>query len=566
MSSDSPQPNMVAEENTRRFTPLFWAMVVLTGIGTGMGGAGLMWVLHTVQHIFWQYKTGDFLTAVEHSSDRHRVLVLAIGGAVAGIGLLIRKYVIGGHGGGVAESIWFEEGRFPFIRTTFSAVLSVVIVGLGASLGREGAPKEVGAAIASKLADWFRLSHPQRRLLAACGAGAGMGAVYNVPLGGALFAMEVLLGTLAFPMVLPAVITSLIATAISWIYLPTQATYVVSSFHIHASEIFWALIFGPIAGVASVIYVRAIVWADRAKPEGWRMLVGPVVVFTVLGVVAIHYPQLLGNGKDTAQLAFKNILDWKLLFALMVLKLAATAGCLRSGAPGGLFTPTVTFGALLGGLCGHFWSHFPWAVHSGSYAIIGAGAVLAATTQGPVSAIVLVIELTYHINGVMVPLMLAVAGATITASRLETRSIYSAKVRLGKSAAEKEAPLPVEGSIHSLLIRDFAVVSAADHYSAVVKALLSTHSPVVYVLNDKGKYAGVVSTEHAVDPTIEGPLDMVTASDLAEDLPPLTTDASRLDAINALAHSKASELPVISRETGHLAGIVRKQQQATESR
>jgi CIC family chloride channel protein len=97
-----------------------------------------------------------------------------------------------------------------------------------------------------------------------------MGAVYNVPSGGALFAIEVLLGTLAFPTVLPAVIISLIATAVAWIYLPTHAPYAVSSFHIHGSEIAWALIFGPVAGLASVLYVRAIVWADRAKPSPRR--------------------------------------------------------------------------------------------------------------------------------------------------------------------------------------------------------------------------------------------------------------------------------------------------------
>ena len=557
MGIASPQPNMVAEEDTHRLPPVFWMLLILTGIGTGLGGAALMGILRAVQHSFWMYKTGDFLTAVEHVAGRHRVLVLAIGGLVAGAGLLIRKYEIGGSGGAVAEAIWFKEGQFPFVRTTFSAVLSIVIVGLGASLGREGAPKQVGAAIASKLADWFHLSHPQRRLLAACGAGAGMAAVYNVPLGGALFAMEVLLGTLALPMVLPAVIASLIAVGVSWIYLPMHATYAVSSFRIHISEIVWALIFGPVAGLASVVYIRAIVWADRAKPKGWRMLFGPIVVFTVLGLVAIHYPQLLGNSKDTAQLAFQNLLDWRLLFALMVLKLAATAGCLRSGAPGGLFTPTVTFGALLGGFCGHLWSHFPWTTHSGSYAIIGAGAVLAAATQGPVSAIVLLVELTYRINGVMVPLMLAVAGATMTAKWLEPRSIYTARVRLGKSKAQKNVP---SGStcIEGVPVRDCSVVSAAEHYSAVLKALLKGPSPFVYVVDDKGEYAGVISTEQAVGSSIEGPLDTTTASDLAQYVAPLTVDTSLTDAMAILARSHRTELPVIEKESHRLEGVVTK--------
>ena len=530
----------------------------MTGIGTGLGAAGLMWILRTVQHIFWTYKTGDFLNAVEHVTRLHRVVVLTIGGMVAGVGLLIRKYAIGGHGGAVADAIWFKEGQFPFIRTTFSAVLSIVIVGLGASLGREGAPKQVGAAIASKLSDWFHLSHPQRRLLAACGAGAGMGAVYNVPLGGALFAMEVLLGTLAFPLVLPAVLTSLIATAVAWIYLPSQATYVVSSFHIHGSEIAWALIFGPVAGLASVVYVRAIVWADRAKPKGLRMLYGPILVFTILGLLAIQYPQLLGNGKDTALLAFNNVLDWKLLFALMILKLAATAGCLRSGVPGGLFTPTVTFGALLGGLCGHLWSYFPWSMYSGSYAIIGAGAVLAASTQGPVSAIVLLIELTYHINGVMVPLMLAVAGATITAKWLEPRSIYTAKVRLGKLSAQRE-PSPGKEVLGGVLSRDFSVVSAAEHYSVVLKALLSSHSPFVYVVDDKGGYAGVISTNRAIDPKIQGPLDTTTASDLADNITPLVAKMDPAEAKRVLHASSQTELPVIDEKSGKIVGVLQKQ-------
>lgn len=557
MDSSSPQPNLVEEESTRRFTPLFWALIVATGIGAGLGGAGLMLILRTIQHIFWNYSTGDFLSAVKRTSAEHRVIVLTIGGLVGGLGLLVRKYIIKGEGGEVSESIWFKEGKFPFIRTTFSSVLSIVIVGLGASLGREGAPKQVGAAIASKLSDWCHMSHPQRRLLAACGAGAGMAAVYNVPFGGALFAMEVLLGTLAFPMVLPALLTSLIATGVAWIYLPIQPTYKVPSFHLHLSQIVWALIFGPIAGIASVGYVRAIVWAERLNPKGWRMLIGPVVVYAALGAVAIRYPQLLGNGKDTAHLAFLDLLSWKLLFLLAFLKLAATAGCLRSGTPGGLFTPTVTFGALLGGGCGQLWSHFPWAIHSGSYAIIGAASVLAASTQGPVSAIVLVVELTYHTNALLVPMMLAVAGATIIQKKFEPRSIYTAKVEVGKSATKQTAP-QIPTSFDELLVRNFPVVSGADHYSAVLKALLNSHSSSVWVLDDKGAYTGQITTAKALNPDIEGPLDTTTGSDLAEYIPPLTANMTHGEAVATLEGSIHAELPVIEAESWKMIGVLKK--------
>jgi H+/Cl- antiporter ClcA len=144
-----------------------------------------------------------------------------------------------------------------------SAVLSVIIVGLGVSLGREGAPKQAGAVFANFFSDRGRLSDEQRRLLVACGAGAGMGAAYGVPLGGALFALEVMRGKLALRFVLPALFASMIAAGVSWFALPNAPTYVIPAFVNSASIILWAVVVGPIAGLASVGYVRMVTWADR---------------------------------------------------------------------------------------------------------------------------------------------------------------------------------------------------------------------------------------------------------------------------------------------------------------
>ena len=194
----------------------------------------------------------------------------------------------------------------PAWRTLGSAVLSVIIVGMGVSLGREGAPKQAGAVIANFFSDRARLSDEQRRLLVACGAGAGMAAAYGVPLGGALFALEVMRGMLALRYVLPALFASVVATAVSWLALPDAPTYLIPAYSSSASSVVWALLAGPIAGVVSVGYVRAITWADRNKPEGWRRLMAPVLGLGLLGVVSIRFPQLLGNGKDISQLAFTN--------------------------------------------------------------------------------------------------------------------------------------------------------------------------------------------------------------------------------------------------------------------
>jgi CIC family chloride channel protein len=148
----------------------------------------------------------------------------------------------------------------------------------------------------------------------------------------------------------------------------------------------------------------------------------------LLGAVSIWFPQVLGNGKDISQLAFTNQVPPALLLTLLVLKPAATVLCIRSGAPGGLFTPSLTVGALLGGVLGHAWSWFWPGVQPGLFAVLGAGAVLAATTQGPISTVVLMMELTGRDRSFILPLLLAVGTATLVARTIEPRSIYDARL------------------------------------------------------------------------------------------------------------------------------------------
>ncbi len=421
----SAQPNVPGRGIVASYSPRFWMLVVLIGIAAGVGGAALIGLLHAVQHLAWSYEHGHFLEGVERSTDARRVLVLAGGGVIAGVGALGLARL---GGGDVPGALWLRAGRLPLLGSLARAVESIVIVGLGASLGREAAPQQVGAAVASWLSDWARLPTWQRRLLVASGAGAGMAAVYNVPLGGALFALEVLLGTLSLPLVLPALATSLVATAVAWVALGSRPTYLVPTYDAHASQIFWALLVGPIAGLAAVLYTRLIRSAHELRPSGWRRVAAPIVVFTALGVVAIAYPQVLGNGKGVVQLALVGRLAVGVMAALIVLKPLATAGCLGSGAPGGLFTPTLTLGVVLGGVLGDGWLALWPGTPLGSYAVIGGAAVLAASMQAPLAAVVLLLELTHKVDGLMVPMLLAVVEATVVSRLLRARSIYSARL------------------------------------------------------------------------------------------------------------------------------------------
>lgn len=419
---------MIPPRLARRSQAGFWLAVVLTGIGTGLAAAALTELLELIQHRIWGGPGIDLLEGASQAPPCWHLIVLAGAGLATGAGQLLLTTLSSGNAIDISAAIWFHAGRLPKLRTLGSATLSIVIVAMGTALGREGAPKQAGAVVADAACDGLRLTDEERRLLVACGAGAGMAAAYGVPLGGALFAVEVLRGTLALRFVLPAMVTSLVATGVSRVFLPDAPTYEIPAYHGSLSVAAWALLAGPIVGIVSVAYVRAVAMADRRKPVGWKRLVAPLVVLAALGAASIPFPQLLGNGRDMAALAFTGQIGAPLLLALMVLRPAATVLCLGSGAPGGLFTPSLAFGAMLGGALGLPWSWLWPGVPPGLFALLGGTAMIAATTQGPVSAIVLMMEMTGYARAAVVPLLVMVATATLVARTIEPRSIYDARL------------------------------------------------------------------------------------------------------------------------------------------
>ncbi len=430
----------------------FWLALIGTGAVAGVGAAALTRLLETVQRFVWGGTGSDLLASAIHVTPTTHVVALLAAGAVTGVGQILLRRLSSGNGIDTTAAIWFYAGRLPSLRTLGSALLSVIIVGMGVSLGREGAPKQVGAVFANVFADRTRLSDEQRRLLVACGSGAGLAAAYGVPLGGALFSLEVIRGVLALRYVLPALLTSVVATAVAWIVLPDAPTYIIPGYVSSASVIVWALLAGPIAGLFSVAYVRLITWAERHKPQNWRRIVVPVAVLGLLGLVSVRFPQILGNGKDISQLAFEGQVPTLLLLTLVVLKPFATILCVRCGAPGGLFTPSLTAGAMLGGVLGYAWSWLWPGVPVGLCAVLGAGAVLAATTQGPISTVVLMMELTGRDRSFILPLILAAGTATLVARSIEPRSIYDARLTDEEIEARQKLrdavtnPLAVPGS------------------------------------------------------------------------------------------------------------------------
>jgi chloride channel protein, CIC family len=200
----------------------------------------------------------------------------------------------------------------------------------------------------------------------------------------------------------------------------------------------WSLIVGPVIGVVSSGYIRLIGWVSHYRATGIKVLFSPFLAFGVLGIISIWYPELLGNGKDVAYGAFLGPGSISMLLALSVLKPVVSALCLGSGASGGLFTPTLSTGAVLGGFLGMAWSLAWPGSPSGAYAMIGAAALIGAAMQAPLAGLALVLELTHSGFGLMVPMI--VATATATAFYVDGYSIYSARLPSQPPSERPESP------------------------------------------------------------------------------------------------------------------------------
>lgn len=299
---------------------------------------------------------------------------------------------------------------------------------MGAALGREGAPKQAGAVLANVVTDRVRLSDEERRLPVACGAGAGMAAAYGVPLGGTLFALEMLRGALALRFVLPALVTSLVATEISWASLPDAPTYDIPAFNGSMSVAVRALLAGPLVGLVSAAYVRSVAWTDGRQPKGWRRLLAPVLAPGTFGG-SLNRPAATARqwarcGETGPQRSYCPVAAGK--------PGGHAPGChhplSRQRRARRIVHPVLGFWCSSGqrakrALVMALARRAARAVHTA-----GCLVHVGATTQGPVLAVVLVMELTGHARAAIVPILLMVATATLVARTIEPRSIYDARL------------------------------------------------------------------------------------------------------------------------------------------
>ncbi len=420
MKASRAGPNAGRDEpRTWRSLVALAAVTVAVGVAAGLGGTAVALLLHFIQHVAYGYGLDSalpaptFLQGVTAASPLRRVAVLTACGLVAGVGWwALRRF--GRPLVGVGASVRPDGAPLPALETLVDALLQIATVALGSPLGREVAPRQVGAVLAGWLTRLAGLTPPETRRLIACGAGAGLAAVYNVPLGGALYTLEVLLGTFSLSTAIPAVATSVIAARVAWIGLGNETFYEVPPYGTSLSLVVWSIAAGPFFGVVAYGFARLAEGARARGPRAERLVPWCLVAFVTIGVAATRFPQILGNGRGPAQLGFESQVTPELAAALFVLKVLATTGSLRAGANGGLLTPSLALGALLATVLGVLWS-FAWpAAPPGAYAVVGAAAFLATSQKMPVTAAVLVFEFTRVGHDMLYPILFAVSGAAAT--------------------------------------------------------------------------------------------------------------------------------------------------------
>lgn len=423
------QPNATGDGDAA-LTLRFWCALVLTGVATGLISIGLLALLFAVEHASFGYATGSFETGVMQASNARRIASLLLAGAFGGVSWYLLRRFTPAESADLDDAVWSRGGRLSARRCAGSSVISIVVIGMGASLGREAAPKLMGGVSGQLIAQRFGLTAAQLRLLMACGGGAGLACAYNVPLGGAFFTAEILCGSVSLATMLPALLCCGVATLTAWLYLPNTATYVgVPNYPISAQVVVWSLLAGPLIGLGASGYIRVIGWVSHHRPTGLLALFTTILAFGVLGVVGLWYPQLFGNGKEMAHDVFvASSGAASLLLVLGVLKPLMTALCLGGGASGGLFTPVMSSGAVLGGGFGILWSDLWPGAPVGAFAIVGAAAAIGSAMQAPITGLALVLELTHSGFALMTAMLLATTVATAVARYVDGYSIYSARL------------------------------------------------------------------------------------------------------------------------------------------
>ncbi|HEX7862066.1 MAG TPA: ClcB-like voltage-gated chloride channel protein [Verrucomicrobiae bacterium] len=483
-----------------------------------------------------------------------RLITPAIGGLVAGLILYWGLKLVRNQGASnILEVVVSGNGRLPMRTALVKGLSSLVSIGTGASIGREGAITQLAATLGSKFGQLFKWPPYRLRLLVACGAASGMAAAYNAPVAGSIFAAHIVLGNFSMTLFAPVIFAAVVATMVSRYFFGFDPFYEMPTYDFKfLSQLPWFIVLGVISGVMSALFLKAIRFSENAfarvkAPVYARTALGGVVV----GVLAIKMPAVWGNGYGAINSILHDpVTHWTLLF-LFAAKFVAILACVGSGMVGGVFTPSLFLGAALGSLFGLILNQVNWtSMPTGAYAMVGMGSLLAGVIHAPLLAMIMIFEISLNYS-IMPPLMLACAVSTLVARRLHPDSIYTEPLRVKGIVAGLEEERFGEATqtfVGEIMREPVPPVRENVGFQTLAERFLTSTNNFIPVIDGDQKLVGMVALHDMKEYLHTGhEMNGVIAYDLMREAPAtLTPNQKLVEAFPVLLQSELRNVPVVN--------------------
>lgn len=520
---------------------------VIIGLLGGYGAVFLRFLIHLFQDILWGNE--------QYQGNWYMVVFVPALGALA-VGLIIYFFASEAKGHGVPEvmeAITLKNGIIRPRVVAGKAVSSALTIASGGSVGREGPIIQIGSAIGSIMGQVFKLSSRRIKTLVGCGAAAGIAAAFNAPIAGAMFSVEVLLGDFTINRFSPIVISSVTATVISRMYYGDHPAFDVPKYILkNPLELIPYAIMGLVCGGVAILFIKVLAFFEDKYdsinvPDYYKTVTGGLM----LGFVGLWFPEIFGVGYKAMNQALLGSMDLHLLGILVFVKILATSLTLGSGNSGGIFAPSLFMGAMTGGFFGNIVHKlFPTITAGpGAYSLVAMSALVAATTHAPITAILIIFEMTNDYK-IILPLMIATI-ISLVVTKKQKGSIYTLKL-LSKGInihQGKEVNLLKAMSVKDHMRSTVLTVKPDASIKEIISILIQSDHSYIYIEDEDGNITERISQAEisTVAPDYENIKDLIVARDIAT--PNLITVKinDNLNAVmKAFASENIGEIPVLS--------------------